>query len=93
MSDREKIQNEICEFLNSKDYFDAPYGVLDGFRQIGKGKIREITFGVSRYLDASIEIWNAKKIIVRGRGGLSHKFEGEYGSKDELISHFEKEIS
>jgi len=90
MSEREQIQERLVEYLESKDYFNAPYGVLEGIRQIGKGKIREITFGVSRYLDASIEIWTPKKLIVKGQGGLAYRFDGEYGSCEELIEHFEK---
>lgn len=93
MSEREEIQEKLVEYLESKEYFNAPYGILDGIRQMGKGKIREITFGVSRYLDASIEIWSAKKLIVKCQGGLSYKFEGEYKSCEELISHFEKETT
>lgn len=92
MSEREQIQETLTEYLESKNYFDAPYGVIAGIQKMGKGKIREITFGVSRYLDASIQIWTSKKIVVRGQGGLAYKFEGEFNSCEELIAHFDKEI-
>lgn len=94
MSERELVQEKLVEFLSENgNYFDAPYGIIEGIRKIGKGKIREITFGVSRYLDASIQIWSPKKIVVRGQGGLAYKFEGEYSSCEELIKKFTEEIS
>ncbi len=92
MSEREQIQETLTEYLESKNYFDAPYGVIAGIQKMGNGKIREITFGVSRYLDASIQIWTPKKIVVKGQGGLAYKFEGEFNSCAELIEHFNKEI-
>lgn len=95
MSEREQIQETLTEYLESKNYFDAPYGVIAGIQKMGKGgkgEIREIAFGVSRYLDASIQIWTPKKIVVKGQGGLAYKFEGEFNSCEELIEHFNKEI-
>lgn len=89
MSERELIQDRIVEFLERNDkYFNAPYGVLTGMSNVGKGKIRTISFGVSRYLDGLIEIWNASKIIVKGQGGLAYKFEGTFRSCDALLDHF-----
>ena len=77
----------------NENYFNAPYGILSGLVQFGKGKVREITFGVSRYLDATIHIWSEKKIIVRGQGGLLYKFEGQFSFADELIQHFKQQIT
>jgi hypothetical protein len=93
MSEREAISNTIEEFLNGSNYFDAPYGILSGLEAVGKGKVRTITFGVSRYLDAVIYIWSPKRISVKGRGGLAYKFDGEYKSADELINKFKKETN
>lgn len=93
MSEREQIQNKIEDFLSEhSSYFNAPYGIISGLTKIGRGKIRSITFGVSRYLDAEIQIWTPKKIVVRCQGGLYYKFEGEYNSADELIEKFKGEI-
>lgn len=93
MSEREQIQNEIEDFLNeNSSYFNAPYGIISGLNKVGRGKIRSITFGVSRYLDGEIQIWSPKKIVVRCQGGLDYKFEGEYNSKEELIKKFREEI-
>lgn len=91
MSEREQIQTDITDYLENDPYFSAPYGIIEGMRSVGKGKIREISFGVSRYLDATVEIWNPNKIVVTGQGGLSYKFEGTYSSKDALINHFKLE--
>lgn len=93
MSPRAQTQNEILDFLNRhENYFNAPYGILSGTVAFGKGKARQITFGVSRYLDASITILAPNKIKVRGQGGLTYKFEGEFSSSQELIKHFEQEL-
>jgi hypothetical protein len=91
MSPREKAQEEIEDYLSEDNYFNAPYGILGGMKPIGKGKIRTIAFGVLRYLDAEIEIWSPTDIRVTGQGGLSYKFEGNYGSVSTLIDHFKKE--
>jgi len=92
MSEREITQEKIVNFLESCDYFDAPYGILSGLQKTKTGKIRVITFGVSRYLDSAIYIFSPNKISVRGQGGLSYKFDGEYNSAESLIEKFSKEI-
>jgi hypothetical protein len=91
MSPREQAQEEIEDYLNEDSYFNAPYGIISGLTSIGKGKIRTITFGVARHLDAEIQIWSIKDIRVRGLGGLAYKFEGNYSSVAELISKFKEE--
>lgn len=101
MSERENIQNEIEAFLQnakSKDgysFFNAPYGIISSlapFTPNGKGKIRTVTFGVSRYLDASVNIYTPKRIVVRGQGGLAYKVEGEFKSVAELKEFFRKNL-
>jgi hypothetical protein len=92
MSEREIAQEKIVDFLESHNYFNAPYGVLTGLQKTKTGKIRVITFGVSRYLDAAIYILSPKKISVRGQGGLAYKFEGDYDSPESLIEKFKSEI-
>ena len=93
MSEREQIQEQLEQYLSENEYFSAPYGVLTGLESVGKGKVRTIAFGVSRYLDATILIWSKNKISVRGQGGLSYKFEGTYSSAEQLIEHFNKETN
>lgn len=92
MSPREQIQEKLENFLNDQSYFNAPYGIISGLQKAGKGKVRTVTFGVARYLDATICIWSPKRLTVRGQGGLASKFNGEYSSLDELIVKFKKEI-
>ncbi len=74
------------------NYFNAPYGICSGIVPFGKGKIREIGFGVARYLDASIRIYSPNKITVRGQGGLSYKFEGDFNGVQSLKEHFIKAL-
>lgn len=87
MSERSDIQDKLVRFLeNHANSFTAPYGIIAGMDNVGKGKVRVITFGVARYLDASIEIWSPNKIKIRGQGGLAYKVEGNYSNVDEAIA-------
>ena len=92
MTDREKAQQSIYKFiLKNADYFNGP--LLDyGFQSVGWGKVRTVYFSINRYLDGTITIWSAKKIVVTCAGGLDYKFKGEYNSAKQLINHFKKEI-
>ena len=92
MTDREKAQQSIYNFiLNNADYFNGP--ILEhGLQSVGGGKVRTVYFSINRYLDGTITIWSAKKIVVTCAGGLHHRFEGEYDSAKQLINHFKKEI-
>jgi hypothetical protein len=103
MTDREKAQQSIYKFiLKNADYFNGP--VLEhGLQSVGGGKVRTVYFSINRYLDGTITIWSAtkivvtcaggaKKIVVTCSGGLHHLFEGEYDSTKQLINHFKKEI-
>lgn len=93
MSKREEIQQELTDYLVNKPYFSAPYGVIAGMQKAGQGKVRTITFGVSRYLDATIYIWSVNNITVAARGALAYKFGGKYSSAQELINHFNKQLA
>lgn len=78
MSKREEVANQIGEWLIlHQDRFTAPYGVIPGFANRGKGKIRTITFGVARHLDAVVEIWSPILIRLRGQGPLGQKVDGQ----------------
>ena len=88
MSEREQIQNNIVAFLEQHiNAFDAPYGVLTGLNPMKRGgKVRTITFGVARYLDATINILSPNNIIVNGQGGLAYKIKGNYKSESEVLT-------
>lgn len=61
----EEIQNAVYEWACSKN-FTAPYGVLTGEFTSRKGlKYRAVTFGRARTLDATVEIYNRKFIVLR----------------------------
>lgn len=93
MSPREQVQNKIVEYLEQDAArWNAPYGILTGLHPVknGKGKVRTITFGVSRYLDASIYIWSPDKITIQGQGGLAYKVEGTFNSSEAVIAHLQK---
>ncbi len=87
MSEREQIQETLANFLiDHGDKFNAPYGVLTGTEPFGRGKVRTITFGVARYLDATINIISADLLQIQGQGALAHKFQGHYKSVDEVLN-------
>lgn len=87
-SPREELQDQIVEFLQSDPRFNAPYGILTGMRPYGRGKIREVTFGIAAYLDATIEIIQTDDIHVKGRGRLAYKYCGRFKSFEELKQKF-----
>jgi hypothetical protein len=87
-SPRAVAQKRLCDHLvEHSAYWTAPYGILDGFDRLPRGgRVRTITFGVARYLDATAYIWSPTRIEVRAEGPLAHRVEGSYGSVDELIA-------
>lgn len=97
MSKREQVQEEIAGWIREhQDYFDAPYGVIEGLQKFGRGKKRTVTFGVSRYLDAEVSILGENKINLFGRGGIAKnwgiEYRREFSSVDELIEFLSKKI-
>lgn len=88
MSPREQAQHVIAEFLHAhRRTFSAPYGVIEGMSTLPRGgKVRNITFGVARYLDAHITIFSPTRIRVEGQGALAYKVDGDYRSTEELIA-------
>jgi hypothetical protein len=90
MSERQDIQHELEKFISEvKDgrgnpKFDAPYGVISGMDPMGRGFMRTIAFGVSRYLDATIKIITPKNITISGQGGLARKYSGTFRSVEEV---------
>jgi len=60
------IQTLVLNYVSSKNDFNAPYGVLSGNHVNGKGhKFKSVTFGRSRTLDATVEIYNSKFMILK----------------------------
>ena len=61
----EQIQEHVYLWAQTKN-FSAPYGVLSGQHTNRKGTtFRSVTFGRARTLDAIVEIYNRKFMIVR----------------------------
>jgi len=91
MSDREQIQNQIVEWLqNHRNRFNAPYGILDSLEAVGKGKVRTVTFGQARWLDATVCIWTPKRLSVRAAGPASIKLGPIYHSVDDFLKALEE---
>lgn len=92
MSDREILQSNIHNWIEMRTYskFTAPYGVISSLEPCGKGKVRTITFGVARYLDATIFVFGKNDIRIKAAGPLSYKIDqNTYHSYDELIKALE----
>lgn len=83
----QEIQQQVEEWAKSKD-FTAPYGILTGSGQ-AKGKrgmkYLSVTFGRARTLDATVEIYNRKFMIVRTSRHGSQLFK----SVDDLMQFLE----
>jgi hypothetical protein len=90
-SPREQVQVDLVKWLNDhSNTYDAPYGVIADMESLPKGgKVRTVTFGVARYLDATAFIWSPDKITVKARGALAYKFVGTPRSLAELIAVLE----
>lgn len=76
-SAREIATAEIMAWLLARtDRFTAPYGVLSSIESVPSGgKIRTITFGIARSLDATLLIWSANRIFIKAAGGAARKFD------------------
>lgn len=80
MSPREALQERIAEWLRVRSRtFTAPYGILTSLQTVGKAKVRSITFGIARTLDAQLIIWSDKRLELRtSRGDERLKSEAEF---------------
>lgn len=72
--DSKEISNSIYEWALDQG-FTAPYGVLQGEHTNKKGhKFQAVTFGRARTLDATVEIYNRKFIVLRTSNNGSELF-------------------
>jgi hypothetical protein len=81
MSPREALQERIAQWLSERSStFTAPYGVLSGLHTVGsRFKVRTITFGIARTLDAELTIWSPARLVLRtSRGNISFTSEAEF---------------
>lgn len=87
ISPREKAQQEILDFLNAhEDKFTAPYGILSGLQDLPNGgKVRTITFGVARHLDATINVWSPTRIQIEAQGAYASHIAGDWNSVEQVI--------
>jgi hypothetical protein len=67
MSKTEQIQQSVYQWVVANSHqFNAPYGILEGQYVNGSGrKYRSVTFGRSRTLDATVNIYGDTFIQVR----------------------------
>lgn len=64
--DSKQIQDTVYNYVTNRGDFTAPYGVLSGQHVNKKGKkYLSVTFGRSRTLDATVEIYNRNFIILK----------------------------
>jgi len=60
-----EIQNHIEAWAQTRD-FTAPYGIIAGeFTNRSGRRVRAVTFGRARSLDATVEIYNRGFLILR----------------------------
>ena len=68
MSQREDLTRRIVLWLQERQQtFSAPYGVLDSLKPVDgrSGYFRQITFGIARIMDATIDVWSPTNLVVR----------------------------
>jgi hypothetical protein len=87
VSEREAVQAAIVAHLTERRrYWSAPYGVIAGLQDLPRGgKVRNVTFGVARFLDAHVTVWTPTRIVVEAEGPLASRVEGEFASVEDLI--------
>jgi len=59
---RERVQNDLIEWLRHSQRWTAPYGILDS--KSPDHKYRSVTFGIARTLDAEVRIYSPKYIVL-----------------------------
>ena len=93
MSPREEAQNKLVDWLETTSgKWNAPYGILPGLENLKRGgKVRTITFGMARWLDATAYIWSPTKITFMAAGPASTRLDGlEVGSVEAAIAALEQ---
>lgn len=86
MSAREEAQKKLVEFLlEHREKFNALYGVIEGLKPMGYGKVRIISFGIARCLNAEIVIYKENNISINGSGALVSKYCGHFTSVEQVI--------
>jgi hypothetical protein len=85
MSERAAVQARIEDWLCARaDHFNAPYGVLAGLDALPRGgKVRTVTFGIARWLDATLTIWSPTRLTLRTSPGWP---DGEFHSAEEFFA-------
>lgn len=89
MSEREALQNRLATWLGT--WTTAPYGVLTDLRprQDGHGKVRVITFGLDRTLDATLHIWSPKRLELNSsRQSYMERFDSETAFRQYCVTEF-----
>lgn len=76
-----QIQENIYQYCLTRG-FDAPYGVLTGEHTNTKGrKYLSVTFGRSRTLDCTVEIYNRNFILLKA----SNRYNKVYNDYNTLM--------
>lgn len=89
-SKREVLQEEIVKYLNDREVFSAPYGILTGKHTNANGRsVRSVTFGKSRTLDATVDIYGESYLLLRWQGSLLNRGHGSYNSS---VFHSKQEL-
>ena len=72
-SPREQLQQDFVAWLRRhRDFWSAPYGILDG--KSGDGKYRSVTFGIARALDAEARIYGPRYVVLHSSANGWVKF-------------------
>lgn len=89
-SAREALTTRVFEYLVNAGKFTAPYGVLMGLHTpaSGRGKVRTVTFGFARTLDATLYIWSPTRLDFRTSRDGDRTFTSEHAFYDYCAEHY-----
>jgi|SRR5579859_880139 len=71
MSEREEFTQALADIIREMRRWTAPYGIIVGMHAEGRGKVRTITFGVARLLDATVKVYSSSYIVLESQGPMA----------------------
>lgn len=83
-TERQIVQEELVRWLLT--WTTAPYGVIQSISPFGEGKVRKITFGLARVLDAELTILSKNNLSLYSNYGKI-----KFNSVDEFKNYCHKQ--
>jgi len=87
-SERARLQDRLADWLST--WTSAPYGVITDLKPVeGRtGKVRTITFGLARTLDATLWVWSLKRLDLKTSRHEDVRFESELAFREFCVQTY-----